>query len=102
MVKKIVALRIFEDAGGKMNLALPDVGGAHLIVSQFTLYADAAKGNRPSFVEAARPEIARPLYERALEVSRELGVPTSGGRFQAHMEIELLNDGPVTLTLQSP
>lgn len=101
LMKKISGLRIFEDESGKMNRSLLDVGGAHLIVSQFTLWGDASKGNRPSFMEAARPEVAKPLYERALEQSRALGLSTQGGRFQAHMEVSLINDGPVTLLLES-
>lgn len=99
---KISRLRIFEDAQGKMNLSLLDVKGSHLIVSQFTLYGDASKGNRPSFIDAARPEIAEPLYLRALEISRGLGLVTEGGKFQADMEVSLVNDGPVTLILESP
>lgn len=102
LMGKIARLRIFEDAQGKLNLSLPEVGGQHLIVSQFTLYGDATKGNRPSFLDAARPEVARPLYERALELSRELGLKTEGGRFQADMKVSLVNDGPVTLILETP
>lgn len=101
LMKKISALRIFEDENGKMNRSLLDVGGAHLIVSQFTLWGETSKGNRPSFIEAARPELAKPLYERALQQSAALGLPTQGGRFQAHMEVSLVNDGPVTLLLES-
>lgn len=101
LMKKIVSLRVFEDEDGKMNRSLLDVGGQHLIVSQFTLWADTTKGNRPSFIEAARPEIAGPLYERALEQSRLLGVPTHGGKFQASMQVSLVNDGPVTVILES-
>lgn len=101
LMKKIASLRIFEDELGKMNLSALDVKAGHLIVSQFTLYGDTAKGNRPSFIEAARPEIAKPLYERALAQSTLLGLQTQGGKFQAHMEVELLNDGPVTLLLES-
>jgi D-tyrosyl-tRNA(Tyr) deacylase len=102
LIRKIAALRIFEDASGRMNLSVSDVSGSHLIVSQFTLYGDVIKGNRPSFAGAARPEVARALYEEALTLSRSLGLPTSGGRFQAHMNIELENDGPVTIILESP
>jgi D-tyrosyl-tRNA(Tyr) deacylase len=102
LIKKIVGLRIFEDDAGKMNRSLIDTGGQHLIVSQFTLWADASKGNRPSFIEAARPETALPLYEKAVTLSRELGVPTSQGRFQASMVVSLENDGPVTILLDSP
>lgn len=101
LMKKISSLRIFEDELGKMNLSLLDVKGSHLIVSQFTLLGDASKGNRPSFIEAARPEIAKPLFERALRQSEFLGLPTASGKFQAHMEISLVNDGPVTLLLES-
>lgn len=102
LIRKIVNLRIFADANDKMNLSLQDTGGAHLIVSQFTLWADCSKGLRPSFIAAARPEVAEPLYQHALSISRSLGVPTQSGRFQASMEIELVNDGPVTLILDSP
>jgi len=98
---KIARLRIFEDEAGKMNLSLQDVKGEHLIVSQFTLYGDASKGNRPSFITAARPEVARPLYEKALEMSRGLGLKTEGGQFQADMKVCLVNDGPVTLVIDS-
>ena len=99
LIRKIVELRVFEDPSGKMNLSLLDVGGAHLIVSQFTLLAETAKGRRPSFAAAEEPHAARLLYEAALSVSQELGVPTSGGRFQAEMRVMLVNDGPVTLIL---
>jgi D-tyrosyl-tRNA(Tyr) deacylase len=102
MMGKIARLRIFEDGAGKMNLSLLDIGGEHLVVSQFTLYGDAAKGNRPSFIDAARPEVAKPLYERALEMSRALGLKTEGGQFQADMRVNLVNDGPVTLILETP
>ncbi len=102
LIQKILALRIFEDSSGKMNRAVKEVGGSHLIVSQFTLYADVQSGNRPSFTEAAKPEIALPLYEKALEVSRAHGIKTAGGRFQAHMQVELCNDGPVTIMIETP
>lgn len=93
---KIERLRVFEDAEGKMNLSVRDVGGEILCVSQFTLYGDARKGNRPSFVEAAPPEVAEPLYER---VRAALGA--EGGAFGAHMRVSLVNDGPVTLLLEA-
>ena len=93
---KLERLRIFEDAEGKMNLSVRDVGGEILCVSQFTLYGDARKGNRPSFVEAAPPELAEPLYERVREA---LGA--EGGAFGAHMRVSLVNDGPVTLLLEA-
>lgn len=102
LMRKITSLRIFEDQEGKMNRSLIDVGGAHLIVSQFTLWGNVSKGNRPSFTDAAKPEIAKPLYEKALEISRNLGVSTWGGQFQASMQVALINDGPVTFTLESP
>lgn len=100
MAEKIAGLRIFPDAEGRMNLGLQDVGGAALVVSQFTLYGDARKGRRPSFVDAARPEQAVPLYERFVQLLRERGVPTGTGEFGATMEVELVNDGPVTLWLE--
>lgn len=98
---KIIGLRIFNDSEGKFNLSLLDVGGAVLLVSQFTLYGDCRKGRRPSFVAAARPEQAIPLYERVGELLREKGVEVATGIFGAHMDVELLNDGPVTLLLDS-
>jgi len=100
MADKIVGLRLFADADDKMNLALDDVGGALLVVSQFTLYGDAAKGRRPSFIDAARPETAIPLYERFLTLLRERGVRVETGEFGAMMDVELVNDGPVTLLLE--
>ena len=102
MAEKILTLRIFGDAEGKMNLALGDVGGALLVVSQFTLYGDARKGRRPSFVDAAPPEAAVPLYERFVAVLRERsgGAPVETGVFGAMMDVELVNAGPVTLLLE--
>ncbi|HNT26320.1 MAG TPA: D-aminoacyl-tRNA deacylase [Anaerolineales bacterium] len=101
LAEKSANLRIFEDEQGKMNRSLLDVGGAAIVVSQFTLYADARKGRRPSFTDAALPEIARPLVERFAAILRELGVPTQTGQFGAHMLVEIRNDGPVTIMLES-
>ncbi|MEX2152788.1 MAG: D-aminoacyl-tRNA deacylase [Gemmatimonadaceae bacterium] len=100
MADKVIGLRLFGDAEQKMNLALADVGGAALVVSQFTLYGDAQKGRRPSFIDAARPEQAVPLYERFVALLRERGVETQTGEFGAMMDVELVNDGPVTLWLE--
>ena len=100
MADKIIGLRIFGDAEQKMNLGLTDVGGALLIVSQFTLYGNAEKGRRPSFIDAARPAQAIPLYERFVAVLGERGVKTETGEFGAMMDVELVNDGPVTLWLE--
>src|SRR5687768_1275338 len=100
MADKIATLRIFGDDAGKMNLALGDVRGAVLVVSQFTLYGDAAKGRRPSFVAAASPEVAIPLYERFVEAFRVRGHPVATGEFGAMMSVELVNEGPVTLVLE--
>ncbi|HET7230515.1 MAG TPA: D-aminoacyl-tRNA deacylase [Longimicrobium sp.] len=100
MVKKIVQLRVFPDEEGKMNRSVEEVGGAILVVSQFTLYGDARKGNRPSFVDAARPETAIPLYERFVAMLRGAGRPVETGEFGAMMDVELVNDGPVTLILE--
>jgi D-tyrosyl-tRNA(Tyr) deacylase len=100
MADKIVGLRLFADVDDKMNLALADVGGALLVVSQFTLYGDAANGRRPSFVEAARPDVAIPLYERFVALLRERGAQVETGTFGAMMDVELVNDGPVTLWLE--
>ncbi|MBA3579097.1 MAG: D-tyrosyl-tRNA(Tyr) deacylase [Gemmatimonadaceae bacterium] len=97
---KIATLRIFGDDAGKMNLALEDVSGGVLVVSQFTLYGDAAKGRRPSFIAAAPPEIATPLYERFVEAFRVRGHPVATGEFGVMMDVELVNDGPVTLVLE--
>lgn len=100
MADKVAGLRLFADAEGKLNLALGDVAGAVLVVSQFTLYGDAEKGRRPSFVDAARPEVAIPLYERFVAALRERGLPVETGEFGAMMDVELVNDGPVTLWLE--
>jgi len=100
MAEKIVGLRVFADAEGKMNLALGDAGGSLLVISQFTLYGDVQKGRRPSFIDAAPPAVAEPLYERFVAALRGLGVPVETGRFGAMMEVELANDGPVTLVIE--
>lgn len=100
MADKIATLRIFGDDAGKMNLSLSDVSGSVLVVSQFTLYGDAARGRRPSFVAAAPPEIAVPLYERFIEAFRVRGHPVASGVFGAMMDVELVNEGPVTLVLE--
>ena len=100
MADKVLGLRIFADAGGKMNLALAERGGGVLVVSQFTLYGDVRKGKRPSFVDAARPEVAVPLYEGFVARLRAAGVAVETGTFGAEMEVELVNDGPVTLWLE--
>jgi len=100
MAEKVVGLRLFADAEDKMNLALTDVGGAMLVVSQFTLYGDARKGRRPSFIDAARPEVAVPLYEQFVRRLRDAGVQVETGEFGAMMDVELVNDGPVTLWLE--
>ncbi len=101
LARKIAGLRVFEDDAGKMNLALQDVGGGILVVSQFTLYGDVRKGRRPSFVNAARPEHAQPLYQRFCELIAGEGIPVERGIFQAHMDVRLTNDGPVTLWLDT-
>ena len=100
MAEKVAGLRIFPDDEEKMNRSIAEVGGALLVVSQFTLYGDAGKGRRPSFVDAARPEQAVPLYERFIELLRGTGVPVETGTFGASMQVELVNDGPVTLWLE--
>ena len=100
MAEKIAGLRVFTDGEGKMNLALADVGGAVLVISQFTLYGDASKGRRPSFTDAAPPERAEALYTRFIELLRQARLPVETGRFGAVMEVELVNDGPVTLVLE--
>ncbi|MGA8066164.1 MAG: D-aminoacyl-tRNA deacylase [Terriglobales bacterium] len=101
LAEKIVGLRIFEDATGKMNLSLAEVGGALLVVSQFTLYGDARRGKRPSFDAAAAPEQARELYEYFVETVRAAGLRCATGRFQETMQVELVNEGPVTILLDS-
>jgi D-tyrosyl-tRNA(Tyr) deacylase len=100
MAEKVVGLRLFADADAKMNLGLNDVGGAILVVSQFTLYGDAAKGRRPSFIDAARPEVAIPLYDGFISALRTHGLEVQTGEFGAMMDVELVNDGPVTLILE--
>jgi D-aminoacyl-tRNA deacylase len=100
MAEKVGGLRLFSDADGKMNLGLAEVGGAILVVSQFTLYGDAAKGRRPSFIDAARPETAIPLYEAFVAALRSRGFMVETGEFGAMMQVELVNDGPVTLILE--
>ena len=101
LAQKVWQLRIFDDAGGVMNLGLHDAGGAALVVSQFTLYADTRKGRRPSWNEAARPEYAAPLVDAFVAALREFGASVATGAFGAHMAVELVNDGPVTLLLES-
>ena len=101
LAEKIAGLRIFDDAEGKMNLALADVGGAMLVVSQFTLLGDCRKGRRPSFVAAAAPESAERLYQVFVDAVARQGIEVATGRFRQHMQVELLNDGPVTLLLES-
>jgi D-tyrosyl-tRNA(Tyr) deacylase len=98
---KVARLRIFENEEGKFDRALAEIGGEALVVSQFTLIADTSKGNRPSFARAARPEVAEPLVDRFSQALRELGVPVQEGVFAARMQVELVNDGPVTIVLDS-
>ena len=100
MAEKVIGLRLFGDDEGKMNLSLEDVGGELLVVSQFTLYGDARKGRRPSFIDAARPEVAEGLYEMFVERLQSRGVRVETGEFGAMMEVDLVNDGPVTLWLE--
>jgi D-tyrosyl-tRNA(Tyr) deacylase len=100
MADKVVGLRIFPDDEGKMNRSVEEIDGGLLVVSQFTLYGDTRKGRRPSFVDAARPEVAIPLYERFLQMLRATGRPVQTGEFGAMMDVELVNDGPVTLILE--
>lgn len=101
MAQKITGLRVFEDANGKMNVSLAEVGGAMLVVSQFTLLGDCRKGRRPSFIQAARPELADELYRAFCAEVRGQGIEVQTGRFQTHMDVELVNDGPVTLLVDS-
>jgi len=98
---KVAALRVFEDAAGKMNLALAEVGGGVLVISQFTLLGDARKGNRPSFIDAAAPDLGQALYQRFCALLRQKGLPVATGTFRATMAVELVNDGPVTILLDS-
>ncbi|MBW1779014.1 MAG: D-tyrosyl-tRNA(Tyr) deacylase [Deltaproteobacteria bacterium] len=102
LAQKIASLRIFEDDTGKMNRSLVEVAGSILVVSQFTLYGDCRKGRRPSFIDAAPPDPAQTLYDHFVELLRKIGVPVETGWFQAMMEVTLVNDGPVTLILESP
>ncbi len=101
LARKIAGLRVFDDVGGKMNLALADVGGEVLVVSQFTLYGDARKGRRPDFLQAARPEVAEPLVDYFVAGLRGAGLRVETGRFQALMQVALVNDGPVTIWLDT-
>ena len=101
LANKVIQLRIFPDAEGKMNLSLREIKGAMLIISQFTLYGDTRKGNRPSYFQAARPEVAVRLYDYFVKACREKAVPVETGVFQAHMKVRLINDGPVTLFCSS-
>ena len=101
IANKVANLRIFEDEDGKMNRSLLETGGAALVVSQFTLYGDCRKGRRPSFINAARPEVANALYEQFISALEQQNIPTQGGAFQAMMDVRLINDGPVTILLDS-
>ena len=100
LAEKTANLRIFEDEQGKTNLSVLDVKGEVIVVSQFTLYADSRKGRRPSFIDAALPDVAEPLVQRFVELLRSHGVPTQTGKFGAHMDVEIHNDGPVTIWLE--
>ena len=101
LAEKALGLRVFEDENGKMNLGLSDVGGQVLVVSQFTLYGNCRKGRRPSFTDAANPELGNALYEKFLAICEELGYPPQHGQFGADMQVESINDGPVTLILDT-
>jgi D-tyrosyl-tRNA(Tyr) deacylase len=101
LAEKVVGLRIFEDDAGKMNRSLAEVGGAMLVISQFTLYGDCRRGRRPSFTAAAPPELAERLYESFVERVRKAGIPVATGRFREHMRVSLVNDGPVTLWIDT-
>jgi D-tyrosyl-tRNA(Tyr) deacylase len=102
LVAKIAAMRVFNDSEGKMNLSLHDIQGSILLISQFTLFASTKKGNRPSFIQAAKPEIANPLYEYCIELCKNREqIPTQTGIFGADMQVELVNDGPVTIFIDS-
>ena len=100
LAEKVANLRIFEDEQGKTNLSILDVKGDAIVVSQFTLYADTRKGRRPSFIDAALPDVAEPLVDRFVEMLRGHGIPTQTGKFGAHMEVEIINNGPVTVWLE--
>lgn len=102
LAEKLVKLRIFEDSAGKMNRSVIDVGGSALVISQFTLAGDCSGGNRPSFVRAARPEAAEPLFDRVVARMRELGLSVETGRFRTEMEVDIVNSGPVTIVLRVP
>ncbi|MBM4330987.1 MAG: D-tyrosyl-tRNA(Tyr) deacylase [Deltaproteobacteria bacterium] len=102
LLDKIINLRIFEDGEGKMNLSLLDTGGELMVISQFTLYADCRKGRRPSFTEAGPPEAAKALYDAFIDQVRKRGIPVAAGVFQALMDVELVNSGPVTILLDNP
>src|SRR5262245_62252287 len=102
LADKVVNLRAFADAAGKMNLSVQDVGGSVLVVSQFTLYGDCLRGRRPGFTAAAPPEVAEPLYEQFATADKAIGVPVATGRFAADMQVELGNDGPVTFAIATP
>jgi D-tyrosyl-tRNA(Tyr) deacylase len=101
LAEKIVGLRIFDDPDGKMNLSLTDIGGSMLVVSQFTLYGDCRKGRRPSFIDAAPPEMAEAMYEKFVAQVAAAGIPTATGRFRTTMAVELTNDGPVTIWIDT-